>query len=299
MVDASSEVNPPTDRERLRKHFQKFSDGDNTYMQGWDDLWQTGFLPFDRERPSPAIVDTLKSRRELVENSWVIENGTRRRKRALVPGCGRGYDVLLFASCGYDAYGLEASENALKACKEFATKSGDQYPVWNKKVGQGQLHWICGDFFKDDWCRDADGKTLSFDLIYDYTVRIHLQITNWLAALTAAQFLCALSPSLRPNWAFRMSQLLAPPPAVLICLEFPTYKEPSSGGPPFALPSAVYLQHLSRPGETIPYDENGYVIEQASSETNKKALLRIAHWKADRTHKIGEGTDYVSIWRHK
>ncbi|KAF2234081.1 S-adenosyl-L-methionine-dependent methyltransferase [Viridothelium virens] len=281
MVDASREVNPPTDRERLRRHFQKFSDADNTYVQGWDDLWQTGYLPFDREQPSPALIDTLKGRKELIENPFVVENGTRRRKRALVPGCGRGYDVLLFASCGYDAYGLECSENALKACKEFAARSGDQYPVWSKEVGQGQIHWICGDFFKDDWSRDSDGKTLNFDLIYDYT------------------FLCALSPTLRPNWAFRMSQLLAPPPAVLICLEFPTAKEPSTGGPPFALRSAVYLQHLSRPGETIPYDENGYVIEQASSDTNERALLRVAHWKAERTHKIGEGTDHVSIWRHK
>ena len=96
-----------------------------------------------------------------------------------------------------------------------------------------------------------------------------------------------------------MSQLLAPSPAVLICLEFPTYKDPSAGGPLFALPSAVYLQHLSRPGETIPYDEKGYVVEQTTLEANQKGLIRIAHWKAKRTHKIGEWTDHISIWRHR
>ena len=96
-----------------------------------------------------------------------------------------------------------------------------------------------------------------------------------------------------------MSQLLAPSPAILICLEFPTYKDPATGGPPFALPSAVYWQHLSRPGEDVPYDEKGYVVEQALSGTNEQALVRIAHWKPERTHKIGEGTDYISIWRHR
>lgn len=166
----ANEDSQPTDRARLLEHFQKFSDGDSTYTQGWDDLWRTGFLPFDRERPSPAIIDTLKERKELVEDPFVVENGKRRRKRALVPGCGRGYDVLLFSSCGYDAYGLECSENALKACKEFAEKSSDQYSVWDAKTGKGQVHWICGDFFTDEWCLGSDGKVLDFDLIYDYTV---------------------------------------------------------------------------------------------------------------------------------
>ena len=179
MAEADGKASQSTDdRARLREHFSKFSDTDSSYTQGWDQLWQKGYVPFDREKPSPAIVDTLKERRELVEDPFVIENGTRRRKRALVPGCGRGYDVLLFSSCGYDAYGLECSENALKACQDFAQKSDDQYPAWDKEVGKGQRHWICGDFFQDEWCIARDGKPLHFDLIYDYTVSTDLAIAG-------------------------------------------------------------------------------------------------------------------------
>ncbi|KAI9656552.1 MAG: hypothetical protein M1821_004759 [Bathelium mastoideum] len=281
MAEANNQDSQPTDRDKLRELFQRFSDTDNAYLQGWDELWQTGFLPFDRDKPNPALVDTLKDRKELFGEPFVTENGLPRRKRALVPGCGRGYDVLLFSSFGYDAYGLDASENAVKACKEFAAQAGDQYPVSDKEIGQGQVHWMHGDFFSDEWRKGAGGNTLDFDLIYDYT------------------FLSALTPLLRPKWAQRMSRLLAPSPAVLVCLEFPTYKDPSTGGPPYALPSVVYLQHLSRPGEDIPYDKDGHIIEQPPSDTNGETLVRIAHWKAERTHQIGAGTDHVSIWRHK
>lgn len=98
-----------------------------------------------------------------------------------------------------------------------------------------------------------------------------------------------------------MSQLLSPT-GVLICLEFPTYKNPKAGGPPWALPSSVHVELLKRPGEEIQYDEEGKVVvtERPESET---ALVRIAHWKPERTHKVGiidgEVTDRVSVWRHK
>jgi hypothetical protein len=94
-----------------------------------------------------------------------------------------------------------------------------------------------------------------------------------------------------------MSDLLAPK-GHLVCLEFPTYKEPSTGGPPWALPPAVYEMLLPRPGEDIKYDEQGYVVkeEKGSSETG---LVRVAHWQPDRTHEIGKGTDWVGIWRHR
>ena len=301
MAETRGQDPQSTDRARLNKHFQNFSDADNTYIKGWDDLWQTKFLPFDRDKPSPAIIDTLQERRELIKDPFIIENGVRRRKRALVPGCGRGYDVLLLASCGYDTYGVEASENAIMACKEFATHSADQYPTWDREVGQGEIHWVCADFFGDDWRTMSDEKKTNFDLIYDYTVcKKNTKPSNIdPSKLIIAQFLCALTPSLRPKWALRMSQLLAPSPAVLICLEFPTYKDPSTGGPPYALPPAVYFQHLSRPGETIPYREDGHIVEQTSSVSNEDALIRIAHWRAERTHPIGQGTDHVSLWQHK
>ena len=96
-----------------------------------------------------------------------------------------------------------------------------------------------------------------------------------------------------------MSQLLRPSPhGKLICIEFPTYKDPSTGGPPYALPPEVYLAHLRRPGKDVLYDASGRVERVVVDEQDGKGLERIAHWQPERTHEIGKGTDWVSIWQH-
>ena len=96
-----------------------------------------------------------------------------------------------------------------------------------------------------------------------------------------------------------MASLLdSTPSSNLICVEFPTYKEPSTGGPPWGLPSKVYLEHLSHPGEDIPYDESGNIRENVLKRASPGGLERVAHWQPEHTHDIGKGTDWVSIWRH-
>lgn len=89
----------------------------------------------------------------------------------------------------------------------------------------------------------------------------------------------------------------------MICVEFPTYKPPSTGGPPWALPPKIYLAHLSRPGEILPYAEDGELKEAELGNTSEKGLKRIEHFQPKRTHQIGydpEGnvTDWVSVWTH-
>jgi len=116
------------------------------------------------------------------------------------------------------------------------------------------------------------------------------------------QFLSALPPSLRGAWAKRYAQLLSPG-GRLVCIEFPTYKPPETGGPPWALPPKIYLAHLSRPGQDLPYDEKGYLEEDKLGPVADNGLERIAHFKPERTHQIGldadgKVTDWVSVWRH-
>lgn len=84
----------------------------------------------------------------------------------------------------------------------------------------------------------------------------------------------------------------------LICIEFPTYKAPSTGGPPYGLPPQVYVEHLHHPGKDIPYDGQGHVEVGAIEDEDPEALERIAHYQPKRTHEVGKGTDWVSIWRH-
>ncbi|KAI9750786.1 MAG: hypothetical protein M4579_006307 [Chaenotheca gracillima] len=274
-------------RSVLLAHFA--SEG-GTANDKWSQLWDKGdFLPWDRGAHNPALEDTLKDRKDLI-GSPIVEDTEppKRRKRALVPGCGRGYDVLLLASFGYDAYGLDVSESAIKQCREFAKQRAGDYPprtiMENGEGGVGTITFVAGDFFKDAWVKEVLGEdgTGKFDLIYDYT------------------FLSALPPDLRPAWSLRCSQLLsAQPVGHLICVEFPTYKDPSTKGPPFGLPPKVYVGHLSHPGKNLPYDDQDNLLESQIHGETQDGLDRIAHWQPERTHEIGKGTDWVSIWRHR
>lgn len=88
-----------------------------------------------------------------------------------------------------------------------------------------------------------------------------------------------------------------------MCVEFPTYKPASTGGPPWALPPKIYMAHLPRPGEELPYDEVGDLLESQLGQPSAKGLQRIAHFQPKRTNKAGysaEGkvTDWVSVWVH-
>lgn len=149
----------------MSEHFK----GREGEAKRWDDLWAKGdFLPWDRAAPNPALVDTLSDRKDLLGSSPLLPNG--QRKRAFVPGCGKGYDVLLFASFGYDAIGLE-SENAVKTARQWQKDHEQEYEVRNNEVGRGSVTFVTGNFFEQGWEKDIPGGVGDgFDAIYDYTV---------------------------------------------------------------------------------------------------------------------------------
>ncbi|KAJ4299178.1 hypothetical protein N0V90_004422 [Kalmusia sp. IMI 367209] len=280
----ATSAQPTQKQDRLRAHFTNHAPPEHN--KRWDDLWSAGdFIPWDRGYTNPALIDTLNERADLLPAAQK-ENG--KRARALVPGCGKGYDIALFAAHGYDSYGLEVSENAVRVAETYLKDPGEgplegEYKVKDAKVGKGATKCLLGDFFENGWLEGAGGLGDGFDLIYDNT------------------FLCALHPSIRPQWARRMAQLLAPGGS-LVCLEFPTHKPARSGGPPYSLPPVVHEELLKRPGEDISYDDDGKVVSTDRQESDK-ALVRVAHWKPARTHEVavinGQITDWVSVWRHK
>ena len=167
MADAAVD-NFLDDRARLLAHFS----GDTAeHSDRWSKLWDKGdFLPWDRGVPNPALEDTLVDRQDLIGDCFVNDGkGGRRRKKALVPGCGRGYDVLLLASFGYDAYGLEVSDSAVQMCKQEQETNGHKYHPRNATSGAGRVAFLIGNFFGDGWQSAVDGGPV-FELIYDYTV---------------------------------------------------------------------------------------------------------------------------------
>jgi SAM-dependent methyltransferase len=167
------DISEPDDRSRLRQHFLE----KNT-PQKWDELWKDGsFLPWDRGTPNPALVDVLSTKKDVLGNTVMVEqDGKKRRKKALVPGCGKGYDVYLFAAFGYDAYGLEGSKHAIEACEGFrgVANTKEEYEARDQEAGKGEVTFLYGDFFSREWEKGAGEG--GFDVIYDYTVRISLPL---------------------------------------------------------------------------------------------------------------------------
>lgn len=101
----------------------------------------------------------------------------------LVPGCGRGYDVALFAAHGYDAYGLEVSSHAALAARKWLENPGEgplegEFKVMDdegreKKGDWGRMAVLEGDYFERDWEKEVQGWEKDgggFDVIYDNTV---------------------------------------------------------------------------------------------------------------------------------
>jgi len=154
-------------RTKLQEHFK----GRENEPSAWDDLWKGNkFLPWDHGVPNPALVDVLNDRKDLVGDPTDGE----KRKKAFVPGCGKGYDCLLLSSYGYDVYGLEGSSHAIREAEKWKADHEKDYEVKDEALGRGQVKFVYGDFFAENWLKDIFGLENqdqgSFDLVYDYTV---------------------------------------------------------------------------------------------------------------------------------
>ncbi|RPA93366.1 S-adenosyl-L-methionine-dependent methyltransferase [Choiromyces venosus 120613-1] len=255
MFHTVEDILQPTDaRERFRKHFLAPIEA---HDQKWADLWEGGeFLPWDKGMASPALVDLMDQQKE--NPIFVAHNHKSGAKTALVPGCGRGYDVLLLAQHGYHAVGVDISAKAIDDAKEWVNNEINKLRAAGEPLPTGRIDLIAGDFFKDDWVVelgiDPNG---GFDVIYDYA------------------FLVALNPALRTKVAARMHQFLASGQGVLIALEYPLFRPAETGGPPHGIKSEDY--------------------DALFGEKFSKAL----HFMPKRTHKVGEGSDMVSVWVKK
>lgn len=65
------------------------------------------------------------------------------------------------------------------------------------------------------------------------------------------------------------------------------------------------MEHLSHPGEEIPYDSDGNVKFDPLREPSPLGLERVVHLQPERTYKsgmdekTGEIIDRVSLWRRR
>ncbi|KAH6756048.1 S-adenosyl-L-methionine-dependent methyltransferases superfamily protein [Perilla frutescens var. hirtella] len=181
---------PITADEKVKKFQQVFH---SSSTNSWDKCWEEGLTPWDLGSPTPVLVH--------LHNTGSLPKG-----RALVPGCGSGYDVMAIACAERHVVGLDVSDNAIQNAIELSSGSPNT----------DHFTFLKKDFFT--WCPDQ-----LFDLIFDYT------------------FFCAIEPGLRLLWARKMSDLLTPD-GELITLIYPI--DDHEGGPPFRVSVADYEEVL-------------------------------------------------------
>ncbi|KAG2728292.1 hypothetical protein I3760_01G198600 [Carya illinoinensis] len=96
-------INPRVDK------LQQFVRGDST--GGWQDSWEQGVTPWDLGRPTPVILH-------------LHQTGALPKGRALVPGCGSGYDVVAIACPERHVVGLDISNRAIMKAEEISDQVG-------------------------------------------------------------------------------------------------------------------------------------------------------------------------------
>ncbi|KAG2003624.1 thiol methyltransferase 1 [Coprinopsis cinerea AmutBmut pab1-1] len=113
----------------------------------WDLLWKQNVTPWDAGESQPSLI-------ELIEESGI---DFPRNGKALVPGCGTGYDVVYLAGAlGLQTFGMDISESAVDAANRYRDASG--------APGADKVVYLKDDFFKYKVSDDD-----RFDLIMDHT----------------------------------------------------------------------------------------------------------------------------------
>ncbi|KAJ9121741.1 hypothetical protein QFC22_002362 [Naganishia vaughanmartiniae] len=203
---------------------------------------RTKNTPWDKAAPHGALVQLLK------ESGSDGVPTIPKEGLALVPGCGKGYDVLLLAQRGLDSTGLDVSPIAVEQANEYLEEQQASSPLNHKTEVK------LASFFH--WKRPIDG----YSLIYDYT------------------FLCALPPSLRPEWAETMTRLAAPT-GMLITLQFPLDGPEREGGPPYSLWDELYHDLLDKDWEMVFQRDVKKEESRFNSDRFKQGREKIAVWK--------------------
>lgn len=211
----------------------------------WEEMWAAGIKAgerFDKSACAPALVSLIAT--------GVLPSGE--HKHALVPGCGRGYEVYELAVSGLyqSVTALDISASGLAAAKSYIESQT------NDRVVLDRINFCCADFFD---CQGIDG---GYSLIFDYT------------------FLCALPVKIRPLWARKMAELIAPE-GQLVTLMYPLLKSQESGGPPFGLSLSLYEDLLTNVG-FVAVDGPAVLPDALCHEGREGGDSGIGRWKPSR-----------------
>jgi len=162
----------------------------------WDLAWVQGVTPWDNGEVQLSLKEAVESKVMQLPSQG----------KALVPGCGSGYDLIYISSTlGFETLGLDVSETAFKRANSLIGRAKAEIPALNATI---QL----ADFFKFDVPED-----MRFDLIYDHT------------------FFVAIHPTTRKDWGTQMAKLIKPG-GYLVTVIYPIIAQVDFGPPYFVRP---------------------------------------------------------------
>jgi SAM-dependent methyltransferase len=128
---------------------------DSSRPEFWDTRFRDGVTPWDAGGVPLKLMQWLRGHPP---------------GKILIPGCGTGYEVRLFAEHGHDVLGIDFSDAAIEAARR-------------------ELGALSRSVRKADFFRMQEGP---FDLVYERA------------------FLCALPRALWPDWGRRVAELVRP-----------------------------------------------------------------------------------------
>lgn len=167
-----------------------------------------------------------------------------------MPGCGRAYDLKALASPQRKVIGIDIVEVAVNAARDFLATEANIPDDCDVTVS-------LTNFFDIKPEKEED----MFDFVYDYT------------------FMCALNPTIRPDWAAQMKAIIKPQ-GELVTLIYPVNDKPLvlDGPPPFPVSLDLYRSLL----EPIGFE-----------------CLRLEMLPIELCHPEREGTSGIGRWRRK
>ncbi len=178
--------------------------------EDWQRHYDENDLGWDLGQVAPAFV-------------WLWQEGKLPLGKVLVPGCGRGHEVVFFAENGFDVTGVDFSKGAVTHLEN----------ILKDRNLEGQI--LHQDFFSLDDSHDS-----FYDLVIEQT------------------FFCAISPRQRQDYVLNIKRLLKPG-GMLAGLFYHTDKE---GGPPHNTTREDIEQHFADSFEILELGKTSLSAEQ-------------------------------------
>ncbi|KAF8341994.1 S-adenosyl-L-methionine-dependent methyltransferase [Cantharellus anzutake] len=165
-----------------------------------------------------------------------------RTGHVLVPGCGKGDDVIYFATEGFKTLGIDISHTAIEKGKR---------EVESRSLNPSKVALAVDNFF------DLESPEGGYDIIYDFT------------------FFCALPPSTRPMWGSAVNRLIQPTGGLLIATVWPIDRARPTG-PPYSVSVDDYSKSLGS-GWKIVLNEDPPNLDNIHA-----GRTRVVVWKSER-----------------